>query len=108
MSRQRYTPELKGEAVKLISERRYSVTDVAEYLGISQHSIYKMWTPIKSGTELSAPLKKSTHKNSDLRHCWRRLQGIDKACYLTTNRVFHIHRNCLLAGMLRIIRVIQG
>ena len=46
MSRQRYTPELKGEAVKLISERRYSVTDMAEYLGISQHSIYKMWTPI--------------------------------------------------------------
>ena len=46
VSGQRYTPELKGEAVKLISERRYSVTDMAEYLGISQHNIYKMWTPI--------------------------------------------------------------
>ena len=46
MSRQRYTPELKGEAVKLISERRYSVTNVAECLGVSQHNIYKMWTPI--------------------------------------------------------------
>lgn len=34
MSRQRYTPELKGEAVKLISERGYSVTDVAECLGV--------------------------------------------------------------------------
>jgi len=33
MSGQRYTPELKGEVAKLVSERRYSVT-------------YKMWTPI--------------------------------------------------------------
>jgi transposase len=29
------------EAVKLITERGYSVTDVAERLGVSQHSIYK-------------------------------------------------------------------
>lgn len=41
MSGQRYTPEFKDEAVKLITERGYSVTDVAERLGISQHSIYK-------------------------------------------------------------------
>lgn len=41
MSRQRYTPEFKDEAVKLITERGYSVTDVAERLGVSQHSIYK-------------------------------------------------------------------
>ena len=34
MSGQRYTPELKGEAAKLISERRYSVTDVTECLGV--------------------------------------------------------------------------
>ncbi len=30
MSGQRYTPEFKDEAVKLITERGYSVTDVAE------------------------------------------------------------------------------
>lgn len=41
MSGQRYTPEFKDEAVKLITERGYSVTDVAERLGVSQHSIYK-------------------------------------------------------------------
>ncbi len=40
MSGQRYTPEFKDEAVKLITERGYSVTDVAERLGVSQHSIY--------------------------------------------------------------------
>ncbi|WP_407513019.1 transposase [Acinetobacter baumannii] len=33
MSGQRYTPEFKDEAVKLITERGYSVTDVAERLG---------------------------------------------------------------------------
>lgn len=36
MSGQRYTPEFKDEAVKLITERGYSVTDVAERLGVSQ------------------------------------------------------------------------
>ena len=41
MSGQRYTPEFKEEAVKLITERGYSVTDVAERLGVSQHRIYK-------------------------------------------------------------------
>ncbi len=41
MSGQRYTPEFKDEAVKLITERGYSVTDVAERLGVLQHSIYK-------------------------------------------------------------------
>ena len=34
-------PEFKDEAVKLITERGYSVTHVAERLGVSQHSIYK-------------------------------------------------------------------
>ncbi|KAF1020948.1 MAG: hypothetical protein GAK29_03509 [Acinetobacter bereziniae] len=41
MSGQRYTPEFKDEAVKLIAERGYSITDIAERLGVSQHSIYK-------------------------------------------------------------------
>lgn len=38
MSGQRYTPEFKDEAIKLITERGYSVTDVAERLGVSQCS----------------------------------------------------------------------
>ena len=41
MSRQRYIPEFKDEAIKLITERGYSVTDVAERLGVSEHNIYK-------------------------------------------------------------------
>ena len=41
MSGQHYTPEFKDEAVKLITERGYCVTDVEECLGVLQHSIYK-------------------------------------------------------------------
>ncbi|SES91537.1 transposase [Thalassotalea agarivorans] len=41
MSGQRYTPEFKEEAVKLITKRGCSVTDVSNRLGVSQHSIYK-------------------------------------------------------------------
>ena len=47
MSGQRYTPEFKDEAVKLITERGYSVTDVAQRLGVSQHSIYKWLKAVK-------------------------------------------------------------
>lgn len=42
MSGQRYTPEFKDEAVKLITEGGYSVTDVAACLDVLQHSIYKL------------------------------------------------------------------
>lgn len=41
MSAQRYTPEFKEEAVKLVVDRGYSVADVSDRLGVSQHSIYK-------------------------------------------------------------------
>ena len=51
MSTQRFTPEFKEEAVKQVTERGYSVADVAARLGVSAHSLYK-WvkavTPDKS------------------------------------------------------------
>ena len=47
MSAQRYTPEFKEEAVKLITERGYSAADVSERLGVSQHSIYKWVKAVK-------------------------------------------------------------
>jgi len=47
----RFTPEFKEEAVKQVTERGYSVADVAARLGVSAHSLYK-WvkavTPDKS------------------------------------------------------------
>ena len=41
MSGQRYTPEFKDEAIKLIAERGHSITDVLERLDVLQHIIYK-------------------------------------------------------------------
>ena len=41
MSKQRYTPEFRDEAVRQITERGHSVADVSERLGVSAHSLYK-------------------------------------------------------------------
>ncbi len=38
MSKQRYTPEFKDEAVRQVLERGYSVAEVSERLGVSSHS----------------------------------------------------------------------
>jgi transposase len=40
MSKPRYTVEFKAEAVKQVTDRGYSVADVAERLGVSTHSLY--------------------------------------------------------------------
>lgn len=37
---QRYTEEFKQAAVKQVTERQFSVAEVAERLGVSSHSIY--------------------------------------------------------------------
>jgi transposase len=41
MSRQRYSPEFKDEAVRQVTDRGRAVVDVAERLGVSSHSLYK-------------------------------------------------------------------
>jgi len=41
MSNQRYSPEFRSEAVLQITQRGYSVREVAERLGVSTHSLYK-------------------------------------------------------------------
>lgn len=40
MSGKRHTEEFKIEAVKQITDRRYSVSDVAERLGVTSKSLY--------------------------------------------------------------------
>ncbi|MDY7219860.1 transposase, partial [Denitrificimonas sp. JX-1] len=40
MAKPRFTPEFKAEAIKQITERGYSVKDVSERLGVSDHSLY--------------------------------------------------------------------
>lgn len=41
MSIPRFTPEFKEEAVRQIVDRGYPVSEVAERLGVSAHSLYK-------------------------------------------------------------------
>lgn len=41
MSRQRFSPEFKAEAVRQVLKRGYSVQEVAERVGVSTHSLYK-------------------------------------------------------------------
>lgn len=41
MSIPRFTPEFKEEAVRQIIDRGYPVSEVAERLGVSAHSLYK-------------------------------------------------------------------
>ncbi|MFT6791608.1 MAG: transposase, partial [Cellvibrionaceae bacterium] len=40
MSRKRYPEELKIEAVKQVTDRGYSVADVARRLDVTTHSLY--------------------------------------------------------------------
>ena len=40
MTSKRYTEEFKVEAVKQVTERGYSVADVAQRLGTTTHSLY--------------------------------------------------------------------
>ncbi len=40
MSSKRFTEEFKLEAVKLITERQYSIAEVSARLGVSTHSLY--------------------------------------------------------------------
>lgn len=47
MSRQRYTPEFKDEAVRQVVERGYRVAEVAERLGVSTNSLHKWVKSIK-------------------------------------------------------------
>ncbi len=41
MNTPRFTPEFKEEAVRQIVDRGYPVSEVAERLGVSAHSLYK-------------------------------------------------------------------
>ena len=41
MSSKRYPEEFKIEAVKQVTERRHAVADVANRIGVSQHSLYE-------------------------------------------------------------------
>lgn len=47
MGTPRFRPDFKEEAVRQITERGYSVTEVSELLGVSAHSLFKSIPAIK-------------------------------------------------------------
>jgi transposase len=47
MSTQRFTPELKQEAVRQVVDRGYSVAEVSARLGVSSHSLNKWVKSVK-------------------------------------------------------------
>jgi transposase len=47
MSKQRFTPEFKDEAVRQIVECGYPVAEVSERLGVSAHSLYQWVKAVK-------------------------------------------------------------
>jgi len=47
MSKPRFSPEFKDEAVKQVVERGYSVAEVAARLGVSTHSLHKWVKAVK-------------------------------------------------------------
>lgn len=59
MSSKRYTEEFKIEAVKQITERGYSVYDVAQRLGVTTHSLYSWRKKYASGPQRNATLDQS-------------------------------------------------
>ncbi len=51
MGNQKYTAEFREEAVRQVLDRRYSVKEVAENLGVSTHSLYKWLRAVKPNPE---------------------------------------------------------
>jgi len=76
MSGQRYTPEFKDEAVRQVVERGYSVSEVAQRIGVSKHSLYKWVNAVKpNGDEEQAEeLAQAKHEILKLRADMRRLE----------------------------------
>jgi len=83
MSRQRYSPEFKDEAVRQVTQRGYSVSEVSGRLGVSTHSLYK-WIriarPLKPEADEIAALKLENQKlKSELRRIQEERDILKKA-----------------------------
>ena len=74
MSRQRYSPQFKEEAVRQITQRGYSVREVAERLGVSTHSIYKWVREARPAKAEANELATTRLENQKLKAELRRVQ----------------------------------
>ncbi|PUA41323.1 hypothetical protein C5U62_32635 [Pseudomonas protegens] len=66
MNTQRFTPEFKAEAIRQVIERRYSVAETAERLGVSIHSLYKWVKAVRPTKPRNRPASCSKPK---VRNC---------------------------------------
>lgn len=80
-----YAPEFREEAVRQVTERGYSVADVATRLGVSSQSLYK-WvkatSPCKEdelANELAAIKRENLRLKSDLRRAQEDRELLKKA-----------------------------
>jgi len=74
MGSKRYSEEFKTEAVRQVTERGYSVSEVAERLGVSTHSLYKWIRAAQPANAEASELAKSRIEVQKLRAENRRLQ----------------------------------
>ena len=76
MGQQRFSPEFKDEAVRQVTERGYSVQEVAARIGVSAHSLYKWVRAVKPNQDekQNEELLESKRENLKLRAKLRRAE----------------------------------
>ena len=76
MTKGNYTEEFKEEAVRQVTERGYSVSDVAKRLGVSVQSLYK-WVKLHSPNatdQYEVELKEVRRENLKLKAALQRVK----------------------------------
>ena len=83
MSGKRYTDEFKIEAVRQVTDRGYSVSEVAERLGVTAHSLYawlKKFSPNQAkDQELDEAQRELRRLKSELRRVTEERDILKKA-----------------------------
>ena len=74
MSSPRFSPEFKEEAVRQVTQRGYSVVEVAERVGVSANSLYKWVRASKAAVGGSDELSASKLEIQKLKAELRRVQ----------------------------------
>lgn len=85
MSNPRYSPEFKDEAVRQVTERKYSAREVAERLGVPLNTLY-IWIrkarPAQSAAdELAASKKEIQRLKAELRRAQEERDILKKAAF---------------------------
>ena len=74
MGGKKYSRDFKEEAVQQVTERGYSVRDVAARIGVSMHSLYKWVRAARPTSGEASELAQSKLENQKLKAENRRLQ----------------------------------